>query len=350
MRKQARASLPKTSQPRASLPDTVRAFWTVRPGFGEIRAEPCPARGRRQVAIRARYGGISRGTETLVFRGHVPPGLAERMRCPFQAGAFPGPVKYGYATVGTVLEGPRSGTPRPGAPRPGTDVFALHPHQDVMVIPAAAARPIPAGVPAARAVLAPGMETALNALWDAHPLRVEDACVVGAGVIGLLTGYLARRHFGLRVDIIDINPARERVARLLDLGFGTRISRRYPLLFHASGSPEGLCSCLEAAEFEARILELSWYGTRRVSLPLGEEFHDRRLTIRSSQVGTVAPRYRRRWSRARRLDAALQYLRDDRLDALIDSESPFDDLPGVMSALADGRRAALCHRIVYPPA
>ena len=322
----------------AVRPDRVRAFWVMRPGRGEIRSQPMPPVTPGDVVVRSRYGGVSRGTETLVFRGEVPASLARRMRCPFQEGEFPGPVKYGYATVGTVISGPGR----------GREVFALHPHQDLMVLPEAAARPLPRGVPPARAVLAPAMETALNALWDARPGRGQPVCVVGAGVIGLLVGYLARRLAGARVEVVDVKPARGEAAGRLGLGFAPAPRHGCPLLFHASGTPDGLRSCLAAAGFEARIVELSWYGTRPVTLPLGEDFHDRRLSILSSQVGTVAPRYRTRWSRERRLDRALELLRDQRLDALIDSEGAFDDLPADMAGLSAGTRTALCHRVVYP--
>ncbi|MCY4592640.1 MAG: zinc-binding alcohol dehydrogenase [Alphaproteobacteria bacterium] len=329
-----------TGQSAAGPCEKVRAFWVMRPGRGRIRSQPMPPVAPGEVVVRSRYGGVSRGTETLVFRGEVPDRLAGRMRCPFQEGEFPGPVKYGYSTVGTVISGPGR----------GREVFALHPHQDVMVLPEDASRPLPRGVPPSRAVLAPGMETALNALWDARPDRDQQVCVVGAGVIGLLVGYLARRLAGARVEVVDLKPARGEVARRLGLGFAGEPRHAGTLLFHASGTPAGLRACLAAAGFEARIVELSWYGTRPVTLPLGEDFHDRRLSIISSQVGVVAPRYRVRWSRARRLDRALELLRDERLDALIDSEGAFEDLPADMVELSAGRRAALCHRVVYPAA
>ena len=320
----------------------ARAFWVIRPGRGEILSEARPLATGGQVIVRAAFGAISRGTEMLVYRGMVPDRLAKRMRCPFQQGDFPGPVKYGYSTVGTVVDGPSDLS--------GRSVFCLHPHQDLFAIPAAAARVLPPRLPPARAVLAANMETALNALWDARVRRGDQVCVIGAGPVGLLTGYLARRLGGGRVDILDTDPTKAAPARALGLGFSTTpmAGRAYPLIFHASGAPDGLCTALEIADFEGRIIELSWYGTRPVSLPLGEDFHDRRLTIQSSQVGSVAPSRRRGWSHARRLDRALALLRDPCLDALISGESRFADLPRTMAALADGTLGALCHRIVYP--
>ena len=111
--------------------------------------------------VRTRYSGISRGTETLVFRGRVPPSQHALMRAPFQDGEFPGPVKYGYLSVGVVERGPEALV--------GRTVFCLYPHQDRYVVPATAVTPVPDEVPAARAVLAGTVETAVNALWDAAP-------------------------------------------------------------------------------------------------------------------------------------------------------------------------------------
>ena len=56
--------------------------------------------------VRTLCSGVSRGTETLVFRGGVPESQYAAMRAPFQEGDFPGPVKYGYLNVGVVEEGP----------------------------------------------------------------------------------------------------------------------------------------------------------------------------------------------------------------------------------------------------
>jgi hypothetical protein len=96
------------------------------------------------------------------------------------------------------------------------------------------------------------------------------------------------------------------------------------------------------------VLELSWYGDRRVSLPLGEAFHSRRLAVRSSQVGSVAPARRGRRDYADRLGLALELLADPAYDALITGECRFEELPATMPRLAGGDLPALCHRVVYP--
>ena len=316
----------------------ARAFWIVGPGRGELRDEALPARGDGDVLVATRYSGISRGTESLVLAGRVPPSEHQRMRAPHQAGDFPFPVKYGYASVGRVLEGEHA----------GRDVFCLYPHQSRYVVPAADVLPLPDGVPAARAVLAANLETALNGLWDAA-LRLGDrVAVVGGGVVGCLAAYLAARVPGCDVELVDVAPARAPVAAALGLRFALPAEARpdADLVIHASGDPAGLTTALALAGHEATVLELSWYGDRAVTVPLGGAFHARRLTLRSSQVGGLPAAQRARWSHRRRLGLALSLLADPALDVLIDGESDFAELPSLLPRLA--ATPSLCHRLRYP--
>src|SRR5499427_3663058 len=135
-----------------------KALWYVGPGRAELREEAVAAPEAGEVQVRALYGAISRGTERLVHAGRVPASEHERMRAPMMGGAFPFPVKYGYATVGRVEAG--------AAALQDRVVFCLHPHQSAFTVPAEAVCPVPANVPPARAALAANMETALNAVWD----------------------------------------------------------------------------------------------------------------------------------------------------------------------------------------
>ena len=323
-------------------PGEPRACWIEAPGRAGLRPVALAAPGPDEVRVRALHSGISRGTELLVFHGEVPESEYERMRAPFQEGSFPAPVKYGYASVGVVEHGP--------ADLLGRAVFCLHPHQSHYVVPAAAVHPLPEGLPPARAVLAANMETAVNALWDASPRLGDRIAVVGAGVVGLLVAWLAGRMPGCAVQVIDTNPERRSVVEQLGLGFATPggAGPDADLVVHASGRPEGLSTALGLAAFEATVLELSWYGRRAVTLPLGEAFHARRLTLRSSQVGHVAAAQRARWSHGRRMALALSLLRDPALDALLTEAAPFDELPAVLARLAAGAPHTLCHRIDYP--
>lgn len=319
----------------------ARAFWIAAPGHGEIRDESLAAPGSGDVLIRTRFSGVSRGTESLVFTGRVPDSEHARMRAPFQQGDFPAPVKYGYASVGDVEEGP------PGLV--GRTVFVLHPHQTRYVVPATSAALVPDAVPAGRAVLAANLETAVNALWDADVHVGDRVVVIGGGAVGCLCAWLAGRMPGCAVELVDVNPAREAAARALGVAFVPpgRVAPDADIVIHASASQEGLALAFDVAGDEATITELSWYGDREVALPLGRAFHARRLRLQSSQVGTVSPVQRRRWDTRRRMALALSLLVHDELDVLISGESPFDDLPAVMASLAKPSSAALCHRIRY---
>ncbi len=316
------------------------SFWVSAPGVGEIRRERFDAHRGDEVVVRARFSGISRGTESLVFNGRVPVSEYQRMRAPFQSGEFPAPVKYGYASVGEVEQGPLDLI--------GRSVFSLFPHQTRYVVPVDAVHVLPADVPPARAVLAANMETALNGVWDARPHVGDRVAVVGAGTVGCLTAWVAKRA-GCDVQLVDLNPARSVTALSLGLPFAlpADASRDADVAIHASGSPAGLDLCCRLAGFETTIVELSWYGDTMVPLPLGEAFHVQRLTLKSSQVGHVAASQRARWSYRRRMQLALSMLADSALDALITGESAFDDLPTVMAQLSASPGNTLCHRIRY---
>lgn len=319
----------------------ARAFWLAAPGHGEIRPERLVAPGPDEVLVRALYTGISRGTESLVFRGEVPPSQYRAMRAPFQQGEFPAPVKYGYCNVGVVETGPEALS--------GRIVFCLYPHQDRYVVPAVAVTPVPPRVPPARAVLAANLETALNVLWDAAPRLGDRITVIGAGTVGCLIARLAGRLPGCRIQLVDVDPGRAVIAERLGVGFARpdRAEGGQDLLIHASGAPAGLATALGLADFEAVVVEASWFGARPVSLPLGEDFHARRLSIRSSQVGGIAAAQRGRWDHRRRMATVMELLEDPVLDALISGESPFADLPRVMAELSRDPPGVLCHRIVY---
>ncbi|MGW5061390.1 zinc-dependent alcohol dehydrogenase [Streptomyces sp. NPDC004096] len=319
---------------------SARAFWLRSPGRGEIRDVRLPEPGEGEVMVRALWSGVSRGTETLVFRGGVPRSQHQAMRAPFQEGEFPGPVKYGYLSVGVVEEGP--------AELAGRTVFCLYPHQSRYVVPASSVTPVPVGVPAGRAVLAGTVETAVNALWDAAPLIGDRIAVVGGGMVGCSVAALLARFPGVRLQLVDSDPARAEIAAALGADFASPGDALgdCDLVVHASATEQGLARALELLRPEGTVVDLSWYGDRRVMLPLGEAFHSRRLSIRSSQVGTVSPARASR-TYADRLVLALDLLDDPALGALITGESGFEELPEVIPRLASGELPALCHRIRY---
>ena len=327
---------------KISQSETVQALWYTGPGRAEIREEQITPPAEGEVRVRALFGALSRGTEALVAAGRVPADEYERMRAPHMGGAFPFPVKYGYATVGRVEDGP--------AELRGRVVFALYPHQSRFNLPAAAVTPVPDGVPPARAVLAANMETALNAVWDAAPGPADRIAVVGAGVVGALVAYLCGRLPGAEVTLVDINPARAGLAGRLGVNFAApdAAPSDCDLVVHASGHGAGLATALRLAGDEATVLEMSWYGAGEVPVALGGAFHSRRLRLVSSQVGRVAPSHRPRWSYGRRLAAALALAADDRLEALLASPVGFADLPQRLPEILGPGSGVLCQVIAYP--
>jgi Zn-dependent alcohol dehydrogenase len=312
---------------------TARAFWIVAAGRGALRAEPLPPADPGSLVLRTLASGVSRGTEALVFAGNVPESQYLTMRAPMMGGAFPFPVKYGYSVVAETPDGQR--------------VFVLHPHQDRMVVKAVQCIAVPDAVPTRRAVLAANMETALNIVWDAAPLAGERILVVGAGVVGLLTAALLARSPGARVTVVDTNPRRDPLARRFGCAFAPpdAAPADQELIVHASGTEAGLRCALRAAAFEARIVEASWFGTTAPGVPLGEAFHQRRIRLLASQVGSVATAMRGRRSHAERLALALDLLTDPAFDRLLEGPTRFEDMPDAMPRiLAPG---GLCHVITY---
>jgi len=319
----------------------AHAFWVREPGVGEIRPVAVPDPGPGDVLVRTLVSGVSRGTEALVFEGRVPEDQRAAMRAPFQEGDFPAPVKYGYLSVGLVEEGP--------ADLCGRTIFCLHPHQTRYVVPAETVHLVPEGVPAERAVLAGTVETAVNALWDAAPLVGDRVTVVGAGMVGCAVARLLTRIPGTQVTLVDIDPTRSEVAAGLGVGFAPPddAPTGQDLVVHTSATSAGLQRSLDLLVAEGTVVDLSWYGDTDVQLSLGGRFHSDRLSIRSSQVGSVARARRDRRTTAQRMALALELLRDPAFDVLLTGSSRFEELPDVMPQLASGKLAALCHTITY---
>ena len=327
--------------PGSPGPREARAFWLREPGWGEIRTVQLPSPGPADVLVHTLRSAISRGTESLVFRGRVPSSQGEAMRAPFQEGGFPAPVKYGYLNVGRVELGPPELL--------GRVVFCLHPHQTAYVVPATAVTVVPPDVPVARAVLAGLVETAVNVMWDAGPLVGDRVAVVGAGALGCCVARLLARVPGVTVTLVDVDPARAAVADQLGAGFARpdEAPDGLDLVVHASATSSGLQRSLDLLAPDGTVVELSWYGDEETTLSLGGAFHANRLTVRASQVGSVAAVRRGRRTSADRLRLAVDLLTDPRFDALLTGESSFAELPEVLPRLVSGELPALCHSVTY---
>ncbi len=318
------------------------AYWTMAPRHGVLKTEPARRPLEGEALVRTICSGISRGTEMLVHAGRIPEEVGNSMRAPFQVGSWPGPVKYGYLSVGTVEQGPAS--------LQGRRVFCLHPHQDRYVVPASALTPVPDEVPSDRAVLAGTVETAINALWDAGPRIGDRVAVVGAGMVGGALAALLRLFPLERFQLVDVNPSRSALASALgvELVHPDDAASDNDLVFHCSASESGLARSLQLLGAEAELIELSWYGTVRPRVPLGAAFHSRRLAIRASQVGAVAAARRSRRTSGDRLELAMRMLTDPVFDTFITGHAPFGALPQTMESIFSDEAEALCQVIDYP--
>ncbi len=320
----------------------AEALWYMAPGKAEWQSESLPALDGARLRVRSLFSALSRGTESLVFHGKVPDSEYQRMRAPLMAGDFPFPVKYGYAAVGIVEDGPANVI--------GQTVFALHPHQTLFDVASDQTMVLPDGLPPMRAVLAANMETALNTLWDSGATAGQRINVIGGGVVGLLTAYLAGRMPGAEVTLVDVQAARAKTAASLGLHFALPDAAPgdCDVVFHASGSGAGLNNAIDCAGDEATVVEMSWYGAGQIPVALGGAFHSRRLRLIASQVGKVAPSQRARWSYRRRLTMALDLLRDDRLDILLETPVAAADLPAKLPDILKPGGGVLCQPIIYP--
>lgn len=318
-----------------------QSLWYVAPERTEIRSEILGPLPENNVQVRSLFGALSRGTESLVFKGLIPESEYTRMGAPFMDGKLPFPVKYGYSNVGRIELGPPELI--------GQLVFSLMPHQTIFQTDAANVLMIPMGISAQRAVLAANMETALNAVWDASPGPGDRIVIIGAGVLGCLIAYLCGHLPSAEVTLVDINPDREDVAKTLGVQFSSPESapKDCDVVIHCSASATGLSTAIASAGEEATILELSWYGSNKIDVALGSAFHSRQLKLQSSQVGHISLSRRPRWSHRRRLAAALGMLSDSRLDSLLTKPINFDALPSELPQVFSAQSSALCCLIQY---
>ncbi|BCW04582.1 zinc-binding alcohol dehydrogenase [Arthrobacter sp. NtRootA1] len=319
----------------------AQAYWVTESGHGELRPEAIPTPGPQEALVRTLYSGVSRGTERVVHEGRVPERVADLMHAPHQEGDFPGPVKYGYLSVGVVEQGPDAWI--------GKTVFSLHPHQDFYVVPTNQLTAIPEDVPARRAVLTGIVEVAINALWEAGPRLGDRVAVVGGGLVGGVLATILRKYPLGRLQLVDADADKRNLAEKLNINFALpdEAENDCDIVFHCSASNEGLKLSLQLAGDDSDVIELSWFADKEVTLPLGEDFHARRLTIRSSQVGAVALPRRHRRTNAQRLELAAAILKDPVFDTFLSSECQFQNLPTSLVKLFE-RPGGFCHVVAYP--
>lgn len=285
------------------------SLYFTAPHTVEVREESLPPLAAGQVLVQTLCSAISPGTEMLVYRGQVPTEMAVDETIAALGGQFQFPLKYGYSSVGRVIElGPNA-----DAAWLGRTVFAFNPHESHFIADPLKLIPLPEAIDIETALFLPNMETAVNFLLDGAPLIGERVAVLGQGVVGLLTTALLARCPLANLTTFDHYPLR----RETSLAFGAHASLepnnppalQADLTYELSGSPAALDAAIALTGFDGRIVIGSWYGQKRASLDLGGRFHRSRIRLISSQVSTVTPALLGRWSKARRLQVAWERLR-----------------------------------------
>jgi 2-desacetyl-2-hydroxyethyl bacteriochlorophyllide A dehydrogenase len=310
------------------------SVWFTAPRTVELHTSTVRPPGPGEVRIAALVSGISHGSEMMVYRGEVPTELPLDSTLPTLQGSFGFPVKYGYASVGRVVDVGNGISELAD----GDLVFAFNPHETHYTVAATVVIKLPPELDPLVGIFAANVETAVNALLDAAPRLGERVVVIGQGVVGLLITQLARKAGASLVVTSDLYETRRRSSReagadvALDPS-AEDLSERVSALtggigadvvIEASGQPRALDDAIKVATHEGRVVVVSWYGTKRADLALGSDFHRKRLTLKSSQVANLDPSLTPRWTIRRRRELAIKYLSELLLNELISDVLPFD--------------------------
>jgi len=295
-------------------------FWE--PYKVAVQKEPLPKPRSDQVLVKTTVSAISPGTEMLFYRGQVPPDMAVDSTISELQNSVGYPLKYGYAAVGRVI----SLGEDVHASWQGQKVFAFHPHESHFVTEVTNLHRLPENLSLETAVLLPFMETAVSFLMDGQPMIGEQIAILGQGIVGLLTTALladfplsslvTADHFGLRREWsrrvgahAALDPAVADMQEQMRAYFGERQPYLgFDLVYELTGDPQALHQAISLAGYDGRVLIGSWYGQKQASLNLGGRFHRDHIKLISSQVSSIAPRWRGRFDHTRRMQIAWMML------------------------------------------
>ena len=308
------------------------------PGRVALREEPILYPSESEVLVRTIVSAVSAGTELLVYRDQFPPHVAVDATIESLTGSFSFPLKYGYACVGEVI----SLGPGVDPLWQGRKVFSFQPHQSCFITKVSDLFPLPAGVGVLDAVFLPFMETAVTLLLDGQPAVGEQVAVFGQGVVGLLVTALLGRIPLSRLLTLDLHFIRRRTSEQLgahrsvdpnetpieEIRASLQGSGDYQgadLSFELSGSPAALDQAIAVTGYSGRVVIGSWYGSKEVIVNLGGSFHRSRMKIISSQVSSIDPGLRGRWTKDRILGQAWRFLEEINPSRLITHTFPFSD-------------------------
>jgi threonine dehydrogenase-like Zn-dependent dehydrogenase len=332
----------------------ARALWIASEGRAELRAAEAPPPSPNEIRVKAIASGISTGTEMVLYRGLGPAGQA--MTPSTCEGSWALPVKYGYQSIGRVIDaGEDCGY------RDGELVFCRYPHQDYYTIdaddPELVFR-IPDFDPPEIGVLGNNADVALTALLDV-PVRLGDvAVVVGLGIVGMFCSLLARRTAG---TLVVVDPFEYRREIALKLGADVAVhpedaveavqassdGRGSDVSIEASGAASGLQLAIDCSGLEATVAVVGWYGNKQVPLVLAPQFYSQRLQLVSSSVLYAGSGLQARWDLGRKLEAALDFLPSMHPEQMISHRIPFDSAPEAFRLLDEHLDQTLAVILMY---
>jgi threonine dehydrogenase-like Zn-dependent dehydrogenase len=345
-----------SSHPTLVPEDACRRVQFPAPGRADVISEAVPTPGPEEVRVRTRYSAISPGTERLVYEGNVPQNLDADASIEALEGDFSYPISYGYACVGRVEQvGDAVSTGWEDAL-----VFAFQPHASRFVARPETLVPLPNETDPADAALIPSLETAVTLVMDGRPMMGESVVVFGQGIVGLLTTCLLRDHplqelvavepvparreqaaaLGARTvasaDALDASDTDSPVASSETASDGATDPAGADLVYELTGQPSVLNKAVAHTGFGGRLVVGSWYGTKQAPINLGGHFHRSRMRIVSSQVSTIDPQHRGRWTKDRRMSVVVDALSDIRPGRFISDRFPLEEAPSVYEKLARG--------------
>jgi len=271
-----------------------------------------------KVVVRSILSGISLGTERKVAIGQISEKANQTMGVPYMFGQFGFPIGYGYSLVAEVIEG--------DAKWLGKRVFLMHPHQDLCVVKKMDLLEIPDIINDKKATLISNMETALNGYWDGEIKGEEKILVIGFGLIGALLSGVIKINTQNSIHIFEKNPKRRKIAQEMGINIVNDIEdSEFDVVYNTAGNESSIESAFKALKREGRLIELSWYGSEKVCIDLGSDFHFKRLRIISSQVSFIPKRLESNWNYRSRREAVLELLKDPWFDQLPLKEIPFGE-------------------------
>lgn len=305
-----------------------------------------------EVVVETRISAINAGTELLIYRGDVQTDRPADETIDALDGDLSFPLRYGYAAVGEVI---KVGAHVSSDWR-GRTVFAFNPHESRFAASPDDLVPVPEDITPEAMAMLPAVETATSLVLDGRPRIGERVVVFGAGVIGLCTiGVLASFPLDRLVVVDPLAERRDHARRLgadetlspAELSTGVDMDDGADLVYELSGQPDALDDATDVTGYDSRVIVGSWYGTKPTTLDLGTDFHRNHVTIESSQVSTLSPTTRGRWTKARRLDTALDRLRALDVASLVSHRIPFTDAPSAYRLLDEHTEPTLQVLLTY---